>query len=322
MNNNISYRHILQAKRRINPFVRHTPVAFSSSLSDINGGNVYLKQEHHQITGSFKLRGALNAVLSLPRKERQRGVVGVSTGNYGRALAHSASQNGVRCIICMSSLVPQNKVQGVKDAGAEVRIIGKSQDEAQLEVDRLINEEQMIMLPPFDHADVIAGQGTLALEILEDLPDTQSIFIPLSGGGLAAGVALAAKTIAPDIKIIGVSMERGACMYESLKAGKPVQVEEHASLADSLGGGIGLHNQYTFTMVQELVDEVILLREEEIAAGIHHAYWQEGQILEGAGAVGIGALLAGKAEANATSVLILSGCNIDPALHHQIISKE
>lgn len=320
MENSISLRHILHAQKRINSSVLRTPVTLSKSLSQLTGCKISLKLEHHQVTGSFKLRGALNAVLSLSAKERKCGVVGVSTGNYGRALAHSATQNGVKCIICMSSLVPQNKVQGVKDAGAEVRIIGNSQDEAQLEVDRLIKEEQMIMLPPFDHPDVIAGQGTLGLEIVEEVPDVEAIFIPLSGGGLAAGVALAAKTMVPDVKIIGVSMELGASMHASLRAGTPVQVDEHASLADSLGGGIGLDNRYTFSMVRDLVDEVLLLTEKEIAAGIHHAYWHEGQVLEGAGSVGIGTLLAGKATVTGPSVLLLSGCNIDPQLHCRVIS--
>jgi threonine dehydratase len=320
MQDTISLRHILRARMRTGPVIRKTPVVFSPALSKKGDCKVCLKLEHHQVSGSFKLRGALNAMLCLSREERETGVVGVSTGNYGRALAHSAKLNGVRCVICMSSLVPQNKVRGVKQAGAEVRITGKSQDEAQLEVDRLINEERMIMLPPFHHPEVIAGQGTLGVEILEDIPDASTIVVPLSGGGLAAGVAVAARTMAPDIRIIGVSMERGAAMYASLQAGRPVQVEEQPSLADSLGGGIGLDNRYTFPLVRDLVDEVVLLTEDEIAAGIRHAYWQEGQILEGAGAVGIGALLAGKIAMKGTTVLLLSGANIDPALHCRIIS--
>jgi len=321
MENSISLRDILHTQKRIGSSLRRTHTTISTSLSSRMGCKIHLKLEHQQTTGSFKLRGALNAVRMLSAEERQRGVVGVSTGNYGRALAYSAALHGVKCIICMSSLVPQNKVQGVKDAGAEVRIVGTSQDEAQLEVDRLIVEEQMIMLPPFDHPDVISGQGTLGIEIVEDIPDVEAIYIPLSGGGLAAGVALAAKTMLPGVTIIGVSMELGACMHESLKAGKPIQVEEHASLADSLGGGIGLDNRYTFSMVQNLVDDVILLTEEEIAEGIRHAYWREGQIIEGAAAVGIGALLAGKSTPKGTTVLLLSGGNIDPQLHYRIISE-
>lgn len=301
--------------------IRHTPIAFSPSLSERCGCKIFMKMEHHQLTGSFKLRGALHAILSLSLKERSRGVVGVSTGNYGRALAYAARQNGVRAVICMSSMVPENKVKAVAAAGAEIRIVGGSQDEAQLEVSRLVNEEQMIMLPPFDHPDVIAGQGSLGLEILHEKPDTEMVIVPLSGGGLAAGVALALRTMAPDIKIIGVSMEAGACMYESLKAGRPVAVQEQVSLADSLGGGIGLDNRYTFTMVRELVDEVVLLSEKEIADAISHAYWQEGQILEGAGAVAIGALLAQKTMLRDNTVLLLSGGNIDPVLHQSLIAR-
>ncbi len=317
----IIFRDILHARNRLTPFIRRTPTARSLSLEGLSGVPVFLKKEHNQLTGSFKLRGATNALQSLSRDESARGVVGVSTGNYGKALAYAASRRGTRCIICMSTLVPANKVEAVKAAGAEVRIIGKSQDEAQLEADRLMVEEKMIMLPPFDHPDVIAGQGTLGLEVLEDVPDAATLVVPLSGGGLAAGVALAAKTLISDIRIIAVSMERGAAMHASLQAQTPVQVEEFPSLADSLGGGIGLQNMYTFPMVRDLVDEVILVSEEEIGAGIAHAYWQEGEIVEGAGAVGIGALLAEKIVSTGPLVIVLSGGNIDRTLHYQVIAQ-
>lgn len=322
MEHGIQFRELLRAKKRIERVVRRTPVAGSPSLEKLSGVPVYLKLEHYQLTGSFKLRGALNAVRMLSDEQQSRGVIGVSTGNYGRALAFAALMEKIRSIICMSTLVPANKVEAVRNCGAEVRITGKSQDEAQLEVDRIIAKQRMVMLPPFDHPDVIAGQGTLGIEILEDVPDASTIVVPLSGGGLAAGTALAAKTLAPNIRVIGVSMENGASMYASLKAGRPVQVEEHQSLADSLGGGIGLENKYTFPMVRDLVDEVVLLTETEIAAGICHAYWQENEILEGAGAVGIGGLLAGKIHSEGPIVLILSGKNIDPALHHRITEKD
>lgn len=281
-----------------------------------------MKLEHHQITGSFKLRGATNALANLNETQKQSGVVGMSTGNFGRGLAYAAKQSGVRCIICMSKLVPANKVEGIKAQGAEVRIVGRSQDEAQVEVERLVAEQGMVALDPFDHADVIAGQGTLGLEIMQQWPQAQTVVVPLSGGGLIAGVALAVKSINPSLRVIGVTMERGAAMYESIKAGKPVQVEEYPSLADSLGGGIGLNNQYTFQMVRDLVDDIVLVSEEEIAAGIRHAYWREKQIVEGGGAVGIAALLAGKIQSSSNTVLVLSGCNIDLPLHYRIIGGE
>jgi threonine dehydratase len=238
-------------------------------------------------------------VRRLTDEERARGVVGVSTGNHGRGLAYAAREAGVSCIICMSRLVPANKVDGIKAQGAEVRIVGESQDDAQVEVDRLVAEE-----------------------ILAQLPEAETLVVPVSGGGLIAGVARAAKALKPGIRIAGVSMERGAAMVESQRAGKPIPVAELATLADALGGGIGLDNRYTFAMVRELVDELHLVSEEQIADAVSHAYWQEQQIVEGSGAVGIAALKAGLIEDPGVCVVVLSGGNIDMALHNRLINGE
>jgi len=313
---------IERARDAIASTVRMTPVNVSPSLSDLTGVPVHLKLEHTQLTGSFKLRGATNAVASLSDGEKSRGVAGVSTGNHGRGLAYAAKAAGVKCIICMSRLVPQAKIDGIKAQGAEVRIVGSSQDEAQVEVDRLVSEDGMTMIPPFDHRKVIAGQGTLGLELLEQVPDVATVLVPLSGGGLISGVAAALKARRPDLRIVGISMERGAAMHACLKAGEPVQVEELATLADSLGGGIGLENQLTFAMTRDLVDDIILVSETEIAAAIRHVYWQERQIIEGSGSVGVAALLTKKIESSGPIAAILSGGNIDMKQHHRIISGE
>jgi threonine dehydratase len=313
---------IERAREAIAGTVRMTPVNASPSLSELAGVPVSLKLEHTQLTGSFKLRGATNAVASLSEAEKSRGVVGVSTGNHGRGLAYAAKAAGVKCIICMSRLVPQAKIDGIKAQGAEVRIVGSSQDEAQVEVDRLVSEDGMTMIPPFDHRKVIAGQGTLGLELLEQVPDMATVLIPVSGGGLISGVAAALKAKRPGVRIIGISMERGAAMHACLKAGKPILVEELATLADSLGGGIGLENQLTFAMTRDLVDDIILVSEAQIAAAIRHVYWQERQIIEGSGSVGVAALLTQRIESSGPIVAILSGGNIDMKQHHRIISGE
>jgi threonine dehydratase len=318
----VTLQHIRAARGRISGKVERTPTVLSQSLSNRAGHPVYLKLEHHQTTGAFKLRGASNAIAVLSSEQRSRGVVAASTGNHGRALAHAAKLQGMRAVICMSKLVPQNKLAAIRDLGAEVRIVGNSQDDAQQEVDRLVKEEGLVMLPPFDHPDIIAGQGTLGLDIMERVPNAAAVLVPLSGGGLAAGVAAAAKGMRPGTKVIGISMERGAAMKASLDAGHPVQVEELSTLADSLGGGIGLDNRLTFTMCRDLLDDVVLLTEDEIAAGIRHAYAQEREIVEGAGAVGIAALLAGKVRVGGPTVLILSGRNIDMDLHRRIVCGE
>lgn len=297
--------------------VRKTPMIPSPSLSQLAGGEVWLKCEHQQDTGAFKLRGASNAVARLGNVA---GVTTASTGNHGRALAHAAKQLGMPAVICVSKLVPPNKLDAIEALGAEARVIGKSQNEAFEEARRLEKEDGFALIPPFDHADVIAGQGTLGLEIIDEIPDAATIAVPLSGGGLLAGVALAAKSMRPDIRIVGISMERGAAMAASLEAGQPVDVEELETLADSLGGGIGLQNQLTFQMVRELMDELILLTEDEIATGIRHLLQQDGQTVEGAAAVGAAAIIAGKLRAaNGPLVLILSGGNIDPARHAEIV---
>ncbi|NRQ16662.1 hydroxyectoine utilization dehydratase EutB [Ensifer sesbaniae] len=317
----VTLADIEQATRRIKGRVLHTPFVPSSSLSERCGVPVGLKLEHHQTTGSFKLRGATNAVLSLTPEERARGVVAASTGNHGRALAHAAKSEGAVATICMSRLVPDNKVSEIRRLGANVRIVGKSQDEAQVEVDRLVAEDGLVMVPPFDDRAVVAGQGTLGLEIVEAMPDVATVLVPLSGGGLAAGVAAAVKGRLPKTRVIGLTMERGAAMKASLDARRPVQVEEVASLADSLGGGIGLDNAVTFKMCRALLEGVILLSEDEIAAGMRHAYAEEREVIEGAGAVGIAALLSDRlGRLDGPVAVILSGRNVDMDLHRRVIN--
>lgn len=321
MGKSVTAQEIFQAYQRIKPHIRRTPLLHSEALSKATNSSVSLKMESLQITGSFKLRGATNSIAQLTEGERGRGVVGVSTGNHGRGLAYAAKAAGVKSVICMSELVPENKVKSIRDLGADVRIIGRSQDDAQVEVDRLVSEG-MIMLPPFDHPHVIAGQGTIGIEILEDMPDVETVLVPLSGGGLISGIAAFLKAANPNIRVIGISMSRGAAMIESLKADKPVLIEELPTLADSLGGGIGLDNQYTFIMSQRFVDEFITVEEHEIAGAIRHTYWQEKQVIEGSGSVGIAALLAGKISNVGKCVSLISGCNIDMALHQRIIDGE
>ncbi len=316
----VTLTEIEAARAVIAPHILRTPTVHSASLTERMGLPVHLKLEQRQITGAFKLRGALNALNSLSLDGRQRGVVTASTGNHGRALAYVSRLQSIRSVICMSNLVPGNKVDEIRKLGAEIRIVGTSQDEAQEEVEKIVARDGLVMVPPFDDPAIVAGQGTIGLEIVEDVPDAETVLIPLSGGGLIAGIAAAIKGLKPEIRIIGISMQNGAAMAASLKAGHPVSVVEQQSLADSLGGGIGPSNSVTFGMVRALVDEVVLLSEEEIAAGIVHAYAQEREIIEGAAAVGIGALLAGKIRLQGPVVALLSGRNIDMDQHRSIVA--
>lgn len=309
------------AAARIAGRVARTPLVASTALAARTGVPVYLKLETRQQTGSFKLRGATNAVLSLDAAARRRGLVTASTGNHGRALAHAARAEGARAVVCLSSLVPANKVAAVRDLGADVRIVGSSQDEALAEVERLVRAEGMVAVPPFDDPAVIQGQGTLGLEIVTDRPDVRLVLVPLSGGGLASGVAAAIKGLLPRARIVGVSMERGAAMQASLRAGRPVDVREVETLADSLGGGIGLDNRFTFALCRDLLDDVVLVSEDEIADGIRHAYAVEGEVVEGAAAVGIAALLSGRVRPDQPTAIVVSGGNIDAALHRRIVAE-
>jgi len=311
---------IYLARQRIESLVRRTPMEYSPSLSQRLGVAVYLKLESLQITGSFKLRGASNAVAQLSAEQKACGVVAASTGNHGRALAYAASRQGVKATICLSHLVPANKVQAIRDLGAQVCIVGQSQDDAQREAERIAGAEGATLLPPFDHPSIIAGQGTLGLEILEQQPDVAQILVPLSGGGLFAGVALALKSANRRIVTHGISMQRGAAMHASLAAGLPVEVEELPTLADSLGGGIGLDNRYTFDMTRERCDHLHLLSEASIANAIRHAYREERLVLEGAAAVGIAALLDGLIEPRGPIVVVVSGRNVDIDQHLRVLA--
>jgi len=312
---------LYRARQRIQGLVRQTPLEHSPSLSRLLGAPVYLKLESQQITGSFKLRGASNAIAQLDDEQKSRGVVAASTGNHGRALAHAARMLGVHATICLSQLVPANKVQAIRELGAEVCIVGHSQDDAQAEAERIAREQGAALLPPFDHPQIIAGQGTLGLEILEQLPDVRQVLVPLSGGGLFGGVALALKHVDPSIRLHGISMRRGAAMAASLAAGHPVEVEELPTLADSLGGGIGLDNRYTFALARDYCDQLHLLEEASIAAGIRHAYREERQVVEGAAAVGIAALLDGLIAPVGPVVVVVSGRNIAIEQHQQILEE-
>lgn len=314
----VSLGDVREAQDRIAGRVRRTPMQDDEALSRRLGQPVSLKLEHRQATGSFKLRGATNALLSLDAGALARGVVTASTGNHGRALAHAAREQGVRAVVCLSRLVPANKVEAARASGAEVRITGSGQDDAMVEVARAVEREGLTEIAPFDDPRVVAGQGTLGLEIVEDCPGVELVLVPLSGGGLASGVASAVKALAPRTRVVGLSMDRGAAMAASLAAGRPVTVTEHPSLADSLGGGIGL-GRITWPMCRELLDEAVLLTEAEIAAGMRHAF-HAGERIEGAAAVGIAAILAGKVTAAGPTVVLLTGQNVDPHLHARVMA--
>lgn len=312
---------ILAAARMIGGVAARTPLVPSPHLSALAGQDFLLKLETTQPIGAFKLRGAANAILNL-----SAGIAGVtccSTGNHGRGVAYAARARGLKAVVCMSSLVPRTKVDGIRALGAEVRITGRSQDDAHAESRRIAAEEGFVEISPFDDPHVIAGQGTIGLELMQDRPDLDMVLVPLSGGGLAAGVALAVKTIKPSARVIGVSMDRGAAMDASIRAGRPVEVEEVASLADSLGGGIGLDNRLSFPLCRDLLDDVVLVTEAEIYRALQTLFYEDRMVAEGACVVGIAALQAGRLPAPKGPVAtIVTGRNVDMAVFHRIMGGQ
>ncbi len=317
----LSISDINAAARTIRGQADATPLVPSPFMSGLRGHEFLLKLEIAQPIGAFKLRGAMNAVLSLP--EGAAGVTCCSTGNHGRGVAYAAARRGMRAVICMSALVPEAKVAGIRALGAEIRICGESQDSALAEAERLALSEGLTHISPFDDPLVIAGQGTIGLELLARRPDLTCILVPLSGGGLAAGVALAAKTLKPDISVIGISMDRGAAMHASLAAGQPVAVTEVPSLADSLGGGIGADNALSFPLCREYLDDTVLVTEEEIYRAMQVLYYEDRLIAEGASVVGLAAVIAGRLPPSRGPVAtILTGRNLDMGVFTRVITGQ
>ena len=279
------------AAERIHGLACRTPLRPSLSLSAHLGRAVSLKLETMQATGAFKLRGAANMILSLSTEEQRRGVITQSSGNHGRAVAYVARELGIPATVCLSEAVPEAKVEAIRMLGAEVVVEGADQEASMEVADRLIAERALVFIPPFDHPAVIAGQGTIALELLEQDPEIDTLLIPLSGGGLAAGVALAAKALKPEMQLLGVSQAIGAAIHESLLAGHQVDVEEPESWADALVGSLNRKNRYTLRLCQQHLDGTLLVPEEQLEAGILWAFHKEHLILEGGGAIALAALL-------------------------------
>lgn len=311
---------VKRARERIRGTAVQTPLRLSQGLTDRRGGTVLIKMETMQHTGAFKLRGAANAFLALPPLARGRGVVTYSTGNHGRALAYVARQHGAACTVCLSTLVPANKRARLAATGAALVVEGADQDAAMAKAEALSATRGMRLIGPIDDPDVIAGQGTMALEILDDLPEVGTLVVPLSGGGLFSGIATAIRGSGRSTHLVAVSSDRCAAMRDSLAAGHPVLVAERPSLADSLGGGIGLDNRYTFEIVGRTVDEHVTVTDAAVADAMRFAFVEERLVLEGAGAASIAALLSPAATAWPTPIVVLAtGDNVDPDVFRTIV---
>ena len=301
------------AQARVVGIAVRTPLVPSLALSERMGVDVYLKLETVQPTGSFKVRGAASKLLTLSDAERRRGVVTASTGNHGRAVAYVARRLGIEATVCISAGVPAGKAQALGDLGANVEVVGESQIDALARAHSIADSQGAAFVHPFDDLDVIAGQGTIGLEIAEDLPEVRTVVVPLSGGGLLAGIGAALDVSAPGALPVGVSMRRVPVMAMSLDAGHPVDAPEEETLADSLRGGIGLDNRHSFRLVSELIGDVVLVDEHSIWTGMRYLFDHHRIVAEGGAAVGVGALLRGAVDLDGPVAVVISGANAEPA---------
>lgn len=309
------------AAKRIAGVANRTPLVPSFGLGAITKADVRLKLETTQPTRAFKVRGAANVISSSDNIDTELGVVAYSTGNHGRAVAYVAAIAGVPATVCMSNNTTKDKRAALASMGAHVEVVGESQDDA-AERARELEEAGALLVDPINDPLTTAGQGTIGLEIVEDWPEVDTVVVPVSGGALMAGVALAVKSLKPDVRLIGVSMERGAAMHASLEAGKPVVVREVESLADSLQGGISLDNDHSFEMVRDLVDEVVLVSEDDIGIAMAEAVIEERMVLEGAGATPIAALLSADRELFGERIaLVATGAMVDDSVLTRIVEE-
>jgi threonine dehydratase len=305
---------VRRARKRISALVDPTPVVRSPLLAELLGVPVWLKLECLQPPGSFKIRGAASRMLALPPEQRSRGVIACSGGNHGAAVAYIARLLGVPATVCVPESVDPVKLRVIRDAGAEAVVSGATYDDAERVSRRLEDERGLAYVHPFDDPDVIAGQGTIGLELAEQVPGLSAVVAGLSGGGLAGGIGAAVHDLRPAVQVIGVSAENAAAMVASLRAGHPVDIPWQPTLAEVLGGGIGLDNRWSMAAVRAFVGSHVLVTEAEIAAAMTFSVSAHRVLAEGGGAVGLAAALAGKLPRLAGPVaIVISGGNVSPA---------
>ena len=318
----INLTTVREARDRIQKFAVKSPLKPSFELSRRCAARVFLKLENMQHTGSFKIRGAANAILRLCEEYGAAGVVAASSGNHGRAVAYMARQLGMASVVCLTRLAPEDKKRSIRQFGADIVVHGDDQNQAVEMALRIADERRFKYIPPFDDPLIISGQGTIGLEILEQMPDVQTLVVPVSGGGLISGIAVAARAIRPNMEIIGVTTRYDAAIYESIRAGRVTMVGERPSIADALPGPIPLDNRYTFRMCRDLVDEIVPVADEAIAHAIRFAIDHEKVVLEGAGAIGIAHVLEKGLEWRGRKVAVVcSGNNVSRERLESIFSQ-
>jgi len=320
----VTLQNIKQAQKTIAPYAKSTPLVRSKFLSDLCSAGIYLKLENLQVTHSFKIRGVINKLVNLSSEEKAMGVVTASAGNHGQAVAFGAKELGFSAKIVVPVNTPKIKIDGIKQYGAELILYGANYPEAEAKAKELASGEGCLYISPYNDELIVAGHGTVGLEILQELQNVDAVVVPVGGGGLISGVSIAFKSEKPDVEVIGVQSEAVPIMYESLRAGKIVPPHRHQlnTIAEGLSGGIE-KGSITFTIARQFVDEVMLVREESIRRAVFLLWENERQLVEGSGVVGVAMLLENSDSFMGQSVaVVVSGGNIDDSLFKSILASE
>ncbi|MCD6502678.1 MAG: threonine ammonia-lyase [Euryarchaeota archaeon] len=315
----VAYKDILEAYERISPYIKRTPIETSRTFSDMSGYKVYMKLENLQKTGAFKIRGALNKVLSLSDEEIRRGIIACSAGNHAQGVAYSARLRGAKAVIVMPEGTPKPKVNATRNYGAEVILHGKVFDEALEYTMKLIEEKGYVFVHPFDDPKVIAGQGTIAIEILQDLKDFDAIVVPIGGGGLISGIAIAIKAVNPKIKVIGVQSKGAPSMKLSVEKGHVIELETINTIAEGIA--VRRPGELTFKIISELVDDIVLVSDDDLKDTIYLLLTRNKLVGEPAGVAGLAAILFADLgiPKGAKIITLISGGNIGMDLLLNII---
>jgi len=298
------------AATRFDGSVRRTPLLPSSTLSAALDADVWFKAENLQHTGSFKVRGAANRIAALSDDERRRGVIAASAGNHAQGVAVGATTRGIRATIVMPQTTPLAKVEATRDYGADVVLHGDSYEDARAESERIALERGLVIIPGFDDPLIVAGQGTVALEIVQDMPDVDVVVVPVGGGGLAAGIGVAMRSVAPRARVIGIQVEAATGVKRSLEAGRRMTVAPSPTIAEGIA--VAGPGDITVPLLQTCLDDVVVVSEDAVAQAMVLLLERSKLVVEGAGAVGVAALLARKIDAARQRVaVVLSGGNVD-----------
>lgn len=311
---------IRAALQRIRPAIYHSPAPYSLSLSKLCGCEIFCKLDHLQMTGSFKERGARNRLLLLDPAAGARGVIAASAGNHALGLAYHGQLLGIPVTVVMPRWAPLVKVSNCRSFGADVILHGENFDDAQRHALQLSTERRLTFVPPFDDVDVIAGQGTLGLEILQDVPDLDAVVVPVGGGGLVSGIGTVMRALKPDVRVIGVEPAHAPTLHASLRAGRVTRIETLPTLADGLA--VAQVGEICFEIAKRVVDDVVLVDEAQIALAVLRLLEMEKTVVEGAAAVPLAAAMTGALGlAGKKVVLVLCGGNIDVTLISRIIER-